>query len=353
MARIVLLSATAAEDENSEHRRPLRGLQESAALDKFGEHALTDDPETSAAIIFAESYGAGWHFERVREHAFTQRYREKCFIFSSNPFVIPFLPGVYSSIGRRWASSRTAAGFYVGQPPNEFTTYSPPEPGLPYLYSFMGSIKNAPVRRNLARLSHPRSLFHDTSADFARLLQWKMSQRERRDYQRRYAELTKASKFILCPRGMSVSSIRLFETMRMGRVPVILSDGWRPPRGPDWKKFSIRVREKKFAQLPRLLEEREAEAEAMGELARATWEDWFSEEAAFHRVVEACLEIRARRIIPESVRRWPVYLQYLRPFHFRRLLGRKLRALRGAEMRPDSTLPGETTTELREQSSRL
>ena len=50
-----------------------------------------------------------------------------------------------------------------------------------------------------------------------------MDAREQQDYQRRYAETTKASKFVLCPRGLSVSSISLFETMRMGRVPVILA----------------------------------------------------------------------------------------------------------------------------------
>ncbi len=329
MARVLLLSATAPNDRNGEHLRPLRGLEASAVADKFGVHSLTDDPAAADAIIFAESYGGGWHFERVRAHPYTRQYREKCFIFSSNPYVIPFLPGVYSAIGRRWASGRTVPGFYSGQPPNEFTTYTPPEEDLPYLYSFMGSIENATVRQKLAGLSHPRSLFQDTSADFALLLHWKMSPRERRDYYRRYAELTKASKFILCPRGLSCSSIRLFETMRMGRVPVILSDDWSAPHGPCWDRFSIRVREEKFAEVPDLLEAQEGQAVAMGKLARAQWEDWFSEEAAFHRLVDWCLELQAHRRLPESVTRWLVYLHYLRPFHFRRLVRRKLQGGRG------------------------
>lgn len=338
MARVVLLSATPADDGYGEHLRPLRGLQQSAAADKFSEHVLTEDAESADAIIFAENYGAGWHFERVREHEFVRSYREKCFIFSSNPLVIPFLPGVYSGLGRRWSSSRTVAGFYTGQPPNEFTTYSPPEPDLPYLYSFMGSTRNAPVRLKLASLSHPRSLFQDTSADYARVLDGQMSLRERRDYHRRYAELTKASKFILCPRGVSSSSIRLFETMRMGRVPVVLSDDWLPPPGPCWEKFCVRVREKRFAQVPRILEEREDDAEAMGKLARAQWEDWFSEEAAFHRVVEWCLELKHRRLIPEEVSRWPVYLHYLRPFHLRLVVKRKLGGLSGAAENAETAL---------------
>src|SRR4029077_18783462 len=96
--------------------------------------------------------------------------------------------------------------------------------------------------------------------------------------------------FVLCPRGLSVSSIRLFETMRMGRAPVILSAGWVAPTGPRWASFALRIREREFARIPRLLEEREGEAVQMGERARKEWEEWFSEEVLFHPLVELCLD---------------------------------------------------------------
>ena len=92
---------------------------------------------------------------------------------------------------------------------NEFLTYTPPTPDLPYLFSFMGSTKTAPVRREIARLSHPRGFFRDTAADYERALHRRMIASEWRDYYRRYAEQIRASKFVLCPRGLSVSSIRL------------------------------------------------------------------------------------------------------------------------------------------------
>jgi hypothetical protein len=199
----------------------------------------------------------------------------------------------------------------------------------------MGSIANARVRGDLAQLSHPRGFFQDSSDDFDRLLHLKMSQRDRLDYYRRYAELTKASKFVLCPRGIGASTIRLFETMRMGRVPVILSDEWVAPEGPAWDKFSLRVPEKDYAAVPRLLESREASAVAMGQLARREWEEWFSPEVAFHRVVEYCLTIKQRRRWPESLARWPVYRQLARPFHLRRLLRRKYDGLRGRFRAPE------------------
>ena len=291
-------------------------------MDRFGVHQLTDDPEAADVILFVESYGGGWHFERVRRHPWTRRYREKSFIFCANPFVIPFLPGVYTGIDQRWASRRTVSGFYLDVPKSRFTTFTPPSADLPYLFSFMGSVGTAPVRRELQRVVHPRGFFQDTAADFARALHGEMNAAEQRDYQRRYAEMAKASKFVLCPRGLSVSSIRLFETMRMGRAPVILSDGWIEPPGPAWETFAIRIPEADCARIPQILEAREGEAVEMGERARSVWLEWYSGAVAFHRVVESCLMIRDRRGLPEKLARWPVYLQYLRPFHFRKLASR-------------------------------
>lgn len=328
MARVFLLSATPADDQTDFNLAPLQEAQKCAEVDRFHVHSLSSDPDAADLIIFVEFYGAGWYFERIRRHPLVQRHREKCFLFCANPSVIPFLPGVYTGVEKAWASSRTRAGFYLGRPKNEFTTYTPPAHDLPYLFSFMGSVRHAPVRAKLGTLRHRRSFFQNTELEFERILDRKMDRRERLDYNRRYAELAKASKFVLCPRGVSASSIRLFETMRMGRAPVILADGWVPPVGPDWGEFSVRVRERDFARVPEMLEERERDAVTMGELARETWVRWFSEEVLFHHLVELCLDIERTRKIPERVARWTAFLHYLQPFHLRRMLARGLRALR-------------------------
>lgn len=327
MARVVLLSATPADDRTDFNLAPLLEAQKCAEIDRFRVHSLVSDVELADLIIFVEFYGAGWYFERVRRHPLVRRYREKCFIFCANPLVIPFLPGVYTGVEKMWASSRTRPGFYLGRTQNQFTSYTPPAHDLPYLFSFMGSVRNAPVRGKLSTVFHPRSFFQDTGKDFDRILERRMDRRERLDYDRRYAELTKASKFVLCPRGVSASSIRLFETMRMGRVPVILSDQWVPPVGPRWEQFSVQVRERDFASIPRILEEREPAAIEMGQVARTEWERWFAEDVLFHQLTELCLDIQRKRKIPERWGRWTAYLHYLQPFHFRRLIGKTLRAM--------------------------
>jgi hypothetical protein len=328
MARVLLLSATPEDDQTDFNLAPLQEAKASAEIDRFRVHSLTDDPNAADLIVFVEFYGGGWYFERVRAHPLVRQYREKCFLFSANPFVVPFLPGVYAGVEKQWASARTRPGFYLGRTQNQFTSYTPPDHELPYLFSFMGSARNAPVRANLATLRHPRGFFQNTTDDFDRILHRKMNRSERLDYDRRYAELTKASKFVLCPRGLSASSIRLFETMRMGRVPVILSDAWARPTDVPWEEFSIQVREKDYAQIPKLLERREADSVAMGQRARDAWEEYFSDDVLFHRLVELCCDIKTKRMVPESIARWSAYLHFLQPFHLRRKAGAIYRFLR-------------------------
>jgi Exostosin family len=336
MAQVLLLSAAPVGSGDDYNRGAFRNLRESAQLDTFHKHSLTDDPSAADLIVFAELYGAGAYFQLVRQHPFVKNFREKCFLFCSNDFVIPFLPGVFASIEKRWSSARTRAGFYLGVSENEFVDFTAPNEGLMYLYSFLGTVDTAPVRRKLTTLSHPRSFFQDTSADYRDVLSGKLDAAAMQQYWRRYGEICKLSKFILCPRGMGTSSVRLFDTMRMGRVPVILSDQWVEPKGPCWEKFSLRVPEADFARIPALLEEREGAAVEMGLLSRAQWEEWFSEKVCFHRIVEWCLDIKKRRRISEAWARFFPYIQYLRPFHFRHLLRTEYHAWQRTKRRAGS-----------------
>ena len=68
------------------------------------------------------------------------------------------------------------------------------------------------------------------------------------------------------PRGLGVSSVRLFDTMRMARVPVILSDEWVEPIGPAWREFSLRIPERDFHCIPDLLEKEK--------IAPSRWVAW-------------------------------------------------------------------------------
>lgn len=326
--KVFLLTVASHDRENDYDRGPYLKLKESAERSRFKSHTLTSNPQEADLILFAELHGAGPYFELIRRHPLVRKYREKCFLFCSNFFVIPFLPGVYASIEKRWCSRRTRSGFYLGVSENEFVQFTPPASDLPYLYSFVGSIGNAAVRRDLATLVDPRFFFQDTSAHYDRILYGERKPEEVKAFWRRYAETMQASKFVLCPRGLGPGTVRLFDTMRMGRVPVILSDDWVEPAGPRWNTFSIRIPEKEFARIPALLAAREADAVSMGQLAREQWEEWFSEDVCFHRVVEWCLQIKSGRRVPEKLASLIQYIHFLRPFHFRHLLRTKYQTSR-------------------------
>jgi hypothetical protein len=285
-------------------------LLENARIDRFKVHELVDAPEEADMILFAE-IDVGRLCEDVLRHPYLKKYRSKCFMFSTDWRIIPFLPGVYTGVEKRYyLPRRVRAGFYPSCLINPRVRF---ERGAErdLLYCFMGDVQTHPVRRELARLQHKRGRWVDTSWE-SQAEMWKGGTERREIYWERYADLLRRSKFVLCPRGLSPSSIRLFEAMCAGRAPVILADQWVPPTGPKWESFSLIVPERDVASVPRLLEEREADAAEMGLLARREWEQYFSPEVVFHRVVELCLEIQRSRTMPEWLERQAIIPQLLR-----------------------------------------
>jgi len=279
-------------------------------MDRFKIHRLVDDPEEAEIILFVE-VDVGRFCERVLKHPYIKRFRQKCFLFCTDYRVLPFLPGVYTALEKRsYLPRRVRPGFYPSCLINPLIKFEP-DAGRDLLYSFMGDVQTAPVRKALAQLEHPRGLWVDTSRE-SQAVMWKGTAEQREIFWKRYADAARRSKFILCPRGVAASSIRLFETMCLGRVPVILSDEWVRPEGPRWETFSIQIPERDARWVPRLLEEKEAAALEMGLLARTEWETYFSPEVLFHRAVELCLEIQKARRLPEILARLSILPQLLR-----------------------------------------
>jgi hypothetical protein len=249
-------------------------------------------------------------------------------MFSTDWRVIPFLPGVYTAVEKRYyLPRRVRPGFYLSCLINPQIQFEP-DPERDLLYSFMGDVQTAHVRRVLAGMEHPRGLWVDTSRE-SQAVMWKGSAEQREVFWKRYVEVMRRSKFVLCPRGLAPSSIRLFETMCMGRVPVVLADEWVSPAGPVWDKFIIRIPERDARSVPRILEEREGEAFEMGRVARSEWEKNFSSDIIFHRIIELCLEIKQARRLPESLARLSIIPQLLRGHVFREYLRALKQSIQG------------------------
>jgi len=297
MARVHLLTVYPESDLRA--RAGYLSLKEHALADRMKVHQVVEDPAAADLILFVE-VDVGSFSTSVRKHPYIKQFRQKCFMFSSDWRVIPFIPGVYTALEKRWyLPHRSRPGFYLNWLMNPLVKFEP-DAHRDLLYSFMGDLETDPVRKILAKVEHPRGLFVDTSEESQDVIS-QSSAEQKAVFWTRYVETARRSKFILCPRGMAPSSIRVFETMCMGRVPVILADQWVRPEGPAWESFSIQIPERDARSVPRLLEEREAEADEMGLLARAEWEKYFSPDIVFHRVIELCLEIQKSRRLPEAL----------------------------------------------------
>lgn len=234
-------------------------------------YATAESPEAADAILFIES-GAN----KFRDYARVLKARrevaervDRCFVsdFTDQPVV--FLPGLYHSLPRSRFDLKLCRAVPAWGPPPESTFEAVlaetegVEPTL--LFSFRGS-RSAEVRSHLFKQS-----FAGVECSIVETTRWWDYAEEEPD-RLEYLREIRRGRFALAPRGRGASTSRLYEIMRLGRAPVILSDDWVPPVGIPWHDFAVRVGERRVADLPAILGELEPWAEEMGVNARLAWE---------------------------------------------------------------------------------
>jgi hypothetical protein len=286
-------------------------LRQSAS---YSRHDVTDNPDEADLILFSDC-GLN-QFKTLFNHPLYREYKHKCFAFSDHDTPFPILPGVYASIPRNlYDPSWTRSGFYSKR---FICEYDPVcfnrSPEL--LFSFAGNCKNAPIRQKIKGLDGQNGRIIDvgnkterahTLGDFDQM-------KKLRDA---FIEMCARSRFVLCPRGVGVSSMRLFEVMALGRCPVILSDGWVPPANIPWSEFSLTIPESEWEKIPELLEKYAGRAESFGLQARKIWEKHFSITTMFDTAVEFCIELYNQGRMRET---------FAHPLHF-------LKSIRGENLR--------------------
>ena len=205
-------------------------------------HQLVDDGASADLIIFVgPEINTFLDFRRSAEW---QKYPEKCFIYYGGDCPLPLLPGVYTDLEHRfYASSWTRTGAHLRVAENTNISDLGDIAQCDLLFSFSGAGINHQVRREILRLQHSRGVVFDTSSVPLPQRQRDSATNIEDSYINSYLSLLRRSKFVLCPRGKGTSSWRLFETMKAGRVPVIISDQWVQPEGPAWIECSVRIRE--------------------------------------------------------------------------------------------------------------
>lgn len=264
---------------------------ELAAFDKMGVHTLTTDPDEADLILFVDpQLSHPWTLEAIRSHPFVTKYPSKTMIYNEKDSTWDVLPGIYPSVvSSLYDPKRQRAYSYFrnyGEPVSSDDASTAPD----LLFSFMGA-PNHKVRKKILELSDARAYIEDTS--HAKFYDYS-AQRDEETLQKQrlvYAKIMTQSKFVLCPRGHGTSSFRIFETLRAGRVPVILSDDWLAPAGPNWNECSLMVQESDVTNIPAFLKRYEPQFGQMSTQASQTYAEWFAPDVIFHRIIEKCEEL--------------------------------------------------------------
>jgi Exostosin family len=257
-----------------------------------------DDAEFIVETLVRQSFADGRVFRVAPESHYRHR-PEDTFAWDGQDLPTGRLPGLYCSLPRRIFNPSRHRSFCYPYRYNEHIAFADAADAR-HLFGFTGSI-TSPLRARLfetlaPRAAADRSLLRITEPIWSRIFT-----DENRSEKLRYFDDLRQCKFVLCPRGNGISSVRLFESLEAGRVPVILSDAYVPPAGIDWNTCSVQIRERDLHRTPEILAAREPEWPAMAVRARAVWEKNFGETSLLAGLAAALQSIKAARTVPE---RW-------------------------------------------------
>lgn len=137
------------------------------------------------------------------------------------------------------------------------------------LYSFIG-LESHPIRIKIfALLRRPdiiikkRGCWHFYLRFKGKIVPLKWSPR-REEERKEYQDVLARSRFSLCPRGTGPSTIRFWESLQAGAIPVLLSDAMALPKikGINWNDCIIQVPEKNISSVDRIIRTISPEKEA-------------------------------------------------------------------------------------------
>jgi hypothetical protein len=293
-----------------------------------GPHVLTPDPAEADLILFAETYdGLDPYFFEVVRHPVFRRFPDKCVLYHINDTAHTLCRTISPSVESTHPNARSRRSFsYVVRVHENTARSSVPafsHPGK-YLFSFIGDPATHPIRQELLKLKHPQAILRSASGISAMA----MDTQTRAAFHRRFIEETLDSLFVLCPRGLGASSMRLFETMELGRAPVVVADSWLPVAHLPWNEFALFVKEKDVEQIPSLLESHRDQAVAMGIRARAVWDQHFSPAHVLESLISTAQDLLGQ---PYGAReKWQDFRELSHPKHWRNIVGWCRRRLKTA-----------------------
>jgi len=143
-----------------------------------------------------------------------------------------------------------------------------------YLYSFMGGVQNnylSSIRNDIFNMQHSNNTFIKNTGQwhFNNIVYSNKQNKKRElnidkkhiDNTEKYNNVLLNSRFSLCPSGSGPNTIRFWESLAIGSIPILLSDTLELPHDFKWDDAIIRIPEKELANLPNILQEISVEQE--------------------------------------------------------------------------------------------
>tara|TARA_R110000824_G_scaffold348039_1_gene534787 strand:+ start:3294 stop:4208 length:915 start_codon:yes stop_codon:yes gene_type:complete len=137
----------------------------------------------------------------------------------------------------------------------------------PLLFSFMGGLQPGyltDIRERIFKMNKKQDVFientggwHFNNIVYTNLQNFEQEENvsiEHKGGTQRYNEVMMNSRFSLCPSGTGPNSIRFWESLAIGTIPVLFSDTLELPHHELWENSIVRVEENKISDLYDILE---------------------------------------------------------------------------------------------------
>lgn len=200
------------------------------------------------------------------------------------------LPGIYTSLQpKNFDSTLHLSWPHLEAPNRDVETASikcPKQAQL--LFTFAGSCSHR-LRKKLF------SLYGSSSEE-----DWKVVEIDRwydhtESEKTQYVQDIVDSRFVLCPRGIASYSHRIFESILLERVPVIIADNWLPFSFKD-QEYYVKVPEKDIGQIESILERELENYDSYLANLRAIKSKWFSKHSRYRIAIEHFLQFHQQNL---------------------------------------------------------
>ena len=232
-----------------------------------------------------------WRYtDQLTSCDFLRQYASRILVINHDDLARVFFPGLYVSLEKTNPSLIHALPIPYKRdlwqtPVPEAFKFDPDK-----LFTFRGTYHSHPIRKKLGQTLS--SISEGDCEQYSKAFQ----SHDEGDQEQYIRDILQA-RFSLCPRGFSPSTYRVYESMQLGRCPVIISDDWIPPPGPRWDAFAIFVKEADIGSLPEILSHKAEQSKMLGKLAHEAWQEHFSWPARWTYFLEQV--VRAHQTKPD------------------------------------------------------